>query len=478
MIVAKGINDAWLKVINELKGANECFPRGQRSKEIKNMSVKIQDPTKRVLSLPIRKISLPFAFGELCWYLSGRNDVDMMEYYSSKMKSFSDDGVTLNSAYGYRIFGNHHLIPFNQWKFVVNKLKEDSDTRQAIIHLHTPNNEPTKDEVCTLSLQFLIRDGNLDLIVNMRSNDIVWGFTYDVFAFTTFQELIANELGVDMGEYYHNAASMHIYEKDYGHIDHVKNIYDELMYMTKYDKSFSYDGITIHDEKWTHLFNIEEAYRNNVTRRAVDLENKALSTMGRTLWMYAKYKDGGAQEVLEFIHDENIYDLMMLNYILRKPLKESKMVIFEGCDGSGKTTYINKIIRKFDTKINFGKPSKDFDKFSYFFVTLMSGDILLDRSFVSDLVYSGRFGREPLVSWSYENNDIKILSKLLEYRKAMLFFMDTNPDICYNRLDEGDKKLFSKDDIHEICLSYTLILRVIEMNIVSYSSGYDLEVNI
>src|SRR5690554_6804175 len=173
MIIANGISDAWVKVVKELDvNGRETGPRGKKTKEITNMSVKIKNPRKRILSLPVRKISLPFAFGELAWYLQGRNDVAMMEYYSKMMRSFSDDGETLNSAYGYRIFGKHPMLPFNQWEFVIEKLKQDPDSRQAVIHLKTPNNKPTKDEVCTKDLQFLIRDGKLDLHVNMRSNDI------------------------------------------------------------------------------------------------------------------------------------------------------------------------------------------------------------------------------------------------------------------------------------------------------------------
>ena len=41
----------------------------------------------------------------------------MMQYYSESFVNNSDDGKTLNSAYGYRIFnGEHPLINFNQWE--------------------------------------------------------------------------------------------------------------------------------------------------------------------------------------------------------------------------------------------------------------------------------------------------------------------------------------------------------------------------
>jgi hypothetical protein len=64
---------------------------------------------------------------------------------------------------------------------------------------------------CTLSLQFLIRDKRLNCIATMRSNDIVWGLTYDVFNFTMIQEYVAVKVGIPLGDYFHNAGSLHLY---------------------------------------------------------------------------------------------------------------------------------------------------------------------------------------------------------------------------------------------------------------------------
>ena len=49
----------------------------------------------------------------------------------------------------------------------------------------------------------------------MRSSDIILGLAYDVPAFTTMQEILANELGVDLGEYVHTSNSLHCYERDF-----------------------------------------------------------------------------------------------------------------------------------------------------------------------------------------------------------------------------------------------------------------------
>jgi hypothetical protein len=54
----------------------------------------------------------------------------------------------------------------------------------------------------------------------MRSNDIVLGFTNDVFQFTMMQECLLVQLlkaypDLKLGHYYHNAGSMHVYSRHY-----------------------------------------------------------------------------------------------------------------------------------------------------------------------------------------------------------------------------------------------------------------------
>ena len=71
-----------------------------------------------------------------------------------------------------------------------------------------------KDIACATSMQFLLRENKLHAVIYMRSNDAFLGFPYDVFLFTMLQELLASELTVPIGNYYHCVASFHLYEKN------------------------------------------------------------------------------------------------------------------------------------------------------------------------------------------------------------------------------------------------------------------------
>lgn len=202
--------ETWYRLLSEAGETNDSRD-GEVCGEIINAITIITDPTKNILKSNIRNMPMRYAVGELLWYLSGNNKLDAIKKYSKAWENLSDDGETVNSAYGYRIFKQ---FGFDQWEYVKGLLKKDPNTRQAVIHIKDASNKPTKDTPCTVSLQFLLRNGKLNLTTYMRSNDIWLGFPYDVFSFTCMQILMAFELGVEIGEYTHIAGSLHLYTRN------------------------------------------------------------------------------------------------------------------------------------------------------------------------------------------------------------------------------------------------------------------------
>jgi len=184
-------------------------PRGNETKEIVAPQVLINNPRARLVDCPGRNFSIPYAVVESLLLVSGTNKLKYFEALNQNMINYSDDGVTLYGAYGYRIA---HSV-----SKVIKKLNEDNASRQAVLPIMRIKDisEETKDVPCTLGLHFLIRDNKLNLIVYMRSNDVIWGLPYDVYMFTTLQEIIANNLKVELGWYLHCTSSLHVYKKHY-----------------------------------------------------------------------------------------------------------------------------------------------------------------------------------------------------------------------------------------------------------------------
>ncbi len=211
------VNEVWEQAYHDLEAqATEGWSAESRDGavvgEICDAVFDVSDPTRNIVTSPIRKMPMRYAVGELAWYLSGSNRVNDISRFAKKWMDISDDGVHNNSAYGWRIFDK---FGFDQWQHVKELLWNDPNSRQAVIHIKDADNTPTKDTPCTVYLQFLLRNGKLNLSVHMRSNDIWMGVPYDMFSFCFLQMKMAMELGVEIGSYTHYAGSLHLYGRDY-----------------------------------------------------------------------------------------------------------------------------------------------------------------------------------------------------------------------------------------------------------------------
>lgn len=213
IVKANNIDEAWLQWYAMLNNdINSIESRdGEVVGEVINAITIIEDPTKCVMKNDTRKLPMRYCIGELLWYLSGNNSLKEIQKYTKNWDRMSDDGITVNSNYGYCI---KRKFGFNQWEYVKNLLKENKNTRQAVIHIKTADDKISKDVNCTVCLQFFIRDNKLYLTTYMRSNDIWLGFPYDVFQFTAMQILMSMELELEFGSYTHIAGSLHLYERN------------------------------------------------------------------------------------------------------------------------------------------------------------------------------------------------------------------------------------------------------------------------
>ena len=208
---------------------------------------KIADPTARIVTLTERKWMKVLPYAESLWIASGRNDISYIAFYLDRMKDFSDDGVYMRGGYGPRFrdyngcYEDYHIETINvrhkgtidQLRYVVECFKQDVNTRRAVISFGDPmkddfDNEgklkKSRDIPCTRELHFMKQAGNnkLDLIVKMRSNDVIWGASaVNIFNYTFMQEYVAAILGLELGSYYHVADNFHYYER---HNDMVRQL--------------------------------------------------------------------------------------------------------------------------------------------------------------------------------------------------------------------------------------------------------------
>jgi thymidylate synthase len=204
-------DDAYQETLTDINMFGyESNPRNRASKELLGYSYIVEDPNARLIAFKARNINPYYLIGNLLWVLKQSNKLDIINYYNPRGSNFSDDGEILRGAYGKRIFDFDGV---NQWYQVVNELKLNPESRRGMITINLPQHDWTGslDTPCTSNIHFFIRHNQLHMINNMRSQSAAFVMPYDVFLMTMLQELMANELGIEVGFYQHNADSMHYF---------------------------------------------------------------------------------------------------------------------------------------------------------------------------------------------------------------------------------------------------------------------------
>lgn len=202
-----------------LREGGHSAPRALPTRELAPFSFAIADPRCRYVSVPARRWSIAYAIGEFAWHLRGSDSTEEIAFYAPRWRRIAGGRPTITgSSYGAKVFGRRDGLP-SQWDRALALLRRDTASRRAVIYLSSPDADqldPEADIACALSLQLILREGRLDAVCTMRSNDAVLGLPYDVFLFTMLQEMAAVELGCELGRYYHQAGSMHLYDAQIG----------------------------------------------------------------------------------------------------------------------------------------------------------------------------------------------------------------------------------------------------------------------
>jgi thymidylate synthase len=158
-------------------------------------------PKERVLFNHARDANPFLHLYEALWMLAGRNDVAPLAYYAKQFEQYSDDGKTLNGAYGYRWRHAFNLRtydsrqgeckPLDQLRILIDHLKTDPNSRRAVLQMWNVESDllkidTSKDVCCNTAVYFSIRDTDeydqakdarppqyvLDMTVTNRSNDL------------------------------------------------------------------------------------------------------------------------------------------------------------------------------------------------------------------------------------------------------------------------------------------------------------------
>ncbi len=205
------------KAFVEGKFISNPSSRGGPTGELLHVALSIANPVQRWVTSRRPIINIAFALAEIIWIMRGRHDAKFLTFFNSQLPRYTGSDALLHGAYGRRLrveFG------IDQLERAQETLLSHPSSRQVVLQIWNPSldlpdrhGEPVSADIpCNVTSMLKIRDGKLDWMQVMRSNDLFRGLPYNIIQFTLLQEIMAGWLNLGLGTYHHISDSLHVYD--------------------------------------------------------------------------------------------------------------------------------------------------------------------------------------------------------------------------------------------------------------------------
>lgn len=210
----------WQDIAETFRAGGFSGGRGSRAgttSEILHAAISISDPRQRWITSRRPALNLAFALAEVVWIVRGRNDSAFLNYFNKELPKYAGYGSTYHGAYGHRLRSE---FGFDQLERAYSALKGNPESRQVTLQIWSALNDfpdangraVANDIPCNISSLLKVREGRLEWLQVMRSNDVFRGVPYNIVQFTALHEVLAGWLELELGEYHHISDSLHVYD--------------------------------------------------------------------------------------------------------------------------------------------------------------------------------------------------------------------------------------------------------------------------
>jgi len=172
------------------------------------------------------KVNQEYIDAEINWYKLGSTNIHDIDYdpTPAAWQYTSDNNGEINSNYGRLI---NSPLYFNQYNNAKEELQRNSNSRRATMVYTRPSiweeyqDNGKNDFICTNAVSFYINSlsSQVDCVVQMRSNDAVYGYKNDYAWHKHVLDKLSNDLGYDSGLIYWQVQNLHIYERHFKYLE-------------------------------------------------------------------------------------------------------------------------------------------------------------------------------------------------------------------------------------------------------------------
>ena len=180
---------------------------------------------------------------EVLWYLSGEDHIRNLRKHTKIWDAWADEDGNLETAYGYywRHFpsakknknGEWVVTEVDQIKYVIDEIGRNPNSRRLVVNTWEPGNATTsKLPPCHYTYAFNVNNGKLNCHLTQRSGDIALGIPFNLAAYALLTQIIAQQTGLEPGEFAHTIIDAHIYvaskDSETASFDHLDGLKEQL----------------------------------------------------------------------------------------------------------------------------------------------------------------------------------------------------------------------------------------------------------
>lgn len=214
--------------INELASGNVTVDRGG-NETIEMLGASFLADEEAIFGTPNEE----YIQRELDWYHSKSTNVNDIEGETPQAwKMTANEHGEINSNYGHLIWSDKY---YNQFERVLNELYFNPNSRRAQMIYNRPSiweeafENGKNDFICTNAVTYYIRDNKMHCVVQMRSNDVIFGYKNDyawqyhvlekLRAGLNYRNMIMHKTegpyDIGMGNIYWQVMNLHVYGRHF-----------------------------------------------------------------------------------------------------------------------------------------------------------------------------------------------------------------------------------------------------------------------
>lgn len=202
-----------------------------------------------------KKVHLKSIIHELLWFLKGETNIGyLLENNVHIWDEWADANGNLGPVYGkqWRSWEGANGKTYDQISEVLHLLKTNPDSRRILVNAwNVADLSQMALMPCHCMFQFYVANGKLSCQLYQRSADLFLGVPFNIASYALLTLMIAQECGLEPGEYIHTFGDAHIYSNHFEQVSlqlsRTPNPYP-VMKLNEQIKSvfdFTYDDFTL-----------------------------------------------------------------------------------------------------------------------------------------------------------------------------------------------------------------------------------------